>query len=432
MPDESGRVSVASRMREEWNRRAREDAHYYVAFGRRDQNEAEFLATASQLIPALQRELKRLPPTGQSLRALEIGCGPGRLMKPLSQNFAEIHGVDVSDEMIALARERLRDIPHAHVHLTDGASLAAFADASFDFVYSYAVFQHIPSREAVLAYFRETTRVLKDGGIFRAHVNGLPPLPDSEYDTWAGCRFTAAEIENFTRENGFDLLELSGVGTQYMWTTWRRRRSPRAAAIPTPARVRRITNAFSSEPLAPATGRFAAISLWIEGLPPDCELNGLAATIAGISATPFYLGPPAHDGLQQLNLLLPAGVRTGLQPVEVRWLSHLVCAAILRVVPPGPRVPRITAINDAVNLLSSARITSGLIKVVTEEMTDPALFTAAIDDAPIASVQWFCTDPLPPRFEFNLLLPDGLAPGPHALHLHYGKRSFPPVDIELA
>ena len=47
-------------------------------------------------------------------RALEIGCGPGRLMRPMSRHFVEIHGVDVSDEMIALAKEKLRDIPNAH------------------------------------------------------------------------------------------------------------------------------------------------------------------------------------------------------------------------------------------------------------------------------------------------------------------------------
>ncbi len=62
--------------------------------------------------------------------------------------------MDVSDEMIRLARDRLRDIPHAHVHATNGANLGQFADGSFDFVYSYAVFQHIPSREVVLEYMK--------------------------------------------------------------------------------------------------------------------------------------------------------------------------------------------------------------------------------------------------------------------------------------
>ena len=35
--------NVLDRMRQDWNERAREDAHYYVAFGRREQDDAEFL-----------------------------------------------------------------------------------------------------------------------------------------------------------------------------------------------------------------------------------------------------------------------------------------------------------------------------------------------------------------------------------------------------
>src|SRR5881227_2023381 len=74
--------------------------------------------------------------------ALEIGCGPGRLLRPLSRHFGEIHGVDVSDQMIALAKERLRDTPNAFPHHSSGSDLSLFPDEKFDFVYSYAVFQH--------------------------------------------------------------------------------------------------------------------------------------------------------------------------------------------------------------------------------------------------------------------------------------------------
>ena len=41
-------AEVSSRMREDWNARAREDAGYYVAFGRRDSDDAEFFATATE------------------------------------------------------------------------------------------------------------------------------------------------------------------------------------------------------------------------------------------------------------------------------------------------------------------------------------------------------------------------------------------------
>jgi len=87
----------------------------------------------------------------------------------MSRHFAEIHGVDVSDEMIRMARERLRDTPNAHPHHGTGSDLAMFPDEKFDFVYSYAVFQHIPSREVVFQYLREAC-----GCSSRRH----PALPD--------------------------------------------------------------------------------------------------------------------------------------------------------------------------------------------------------------------------------------------------------------
>ena len=88
---------MLERMRADWNARAGEDAYYYVAFGRREQDDEEFFATATDVLKLLTGELKRL--RGRQA-ALEIGCGQGRLMRPLSRHFAEIHGVDVSEEMI--------------------------------------------------------------------------------------------------------------------------------------------------------------------------------------------------------------------------------------------------------------------------------------------------------------------------------------------
>ena len=85
-------MSVAESMREDWNRRAREDANYYVAFGRKNQSEDEFLATANEAAAIFESLLFRLPVTDkENRRALEIGCGPGRLMIPMSKHFAEIH-----------------------------------------------------------------------------------------------------------------------------------------------------------------------------------------------------------------------------------------------------------------------------------------------------------------------------------------------------
>src|ERR1041385_2896601 len=69
--------TVSEKMRADWNERALEDAHYYVAFGGRDQDEDEFLATAADELRFLKEELKRFPKNAnrRAWRALEIGCG---------------------------------------------------------------------------------------------------------------------------------------------------------------------------------------------------------------------------------------------------------------------------------------------------------------------------------------------------------------------
>src|SRR6185295_17199773 len=210
--------NVLERMRADWNARAGEDAYYYVAFGRREQGDDEFFSTATDVLRLLTGEFKRLRARNT---ALEIGCGPGRLMRPLSRYFAKIHGVDVSEEMVRLAEQNLRDTPNAYAHQTSGSELSQFPDERFDFVYSYAVFQHIPSREVVFQYLREARRVLKTGGILRCQINGLPAHA-RQYDTWSGVRIAPEEITRFAAENDFQLLALEQIWTQYMWITCRK------------------------------------------------------------------------------------------------------------------------------------------------------------------------------------------------------------------
>lgn len=418
---------VSERMRADWNERAREDAHYYVAFGSKNQDDEGFEATGAEVVAAIEWELKRFPANAnrRAWRALEIGCGPGRLIKPLSRIFGEIHGVDVSDEMVRLARERLRGIPHAHVHATNGASLGLFADESFDAVYSYAVFQHIPSRDVVLEYMRETRRVLKPGGIFRGQFNGV--APEHAATTWSGVGFSPDDIRTFTRENGFQLLALEGAHTQYMWTTWRKRGSHPRAEVPGDIAINRVTNASSSEPVVPDSGPLAAISVWVTGLPDESDLNSLEVRLGGAPGTCVYIGPPEADGLQQVNVMLPKGVRTGLVPVEL--LGRI---AHVRVIPAGPLTPRILSVTDGINVIYKSRSTTGSVKVQLEEILEPDAVSATVSGQPVRDFEIRCTDPLPPRHEVNFHLPAGLTNGIHELRIAIGRRTLTPVSIEVA
>jgi SAM-dependent methyltransferase len=415
---------ILEQMRSDWNERAGEDAYYYVAFGRREQDDEEFFATAAPLIQALERELKRLQARDA---ALEIGCGPGRLMRPLSRHFREIHGVDVSDEMIRLARERLKDVPNAHPHHGSGTDLALFPNEKFDFVYSYAVFQHIPSRDVVFRYLQEARRVLKSGGILRCQVNGLPPHA-RQYDTWSGVRITPHEIVAFAREHDFQLLALEQIDTQYMWITCRKQ----PAGWSQGPSIRNISNALTGEAVAPSTGPLAALSLWIDRLPADCDLNNMSILADGAPCGIIYIGPPAADGVSQVNVALPDGVRTGLVPVDVRWRGAPLCpTAWARIMPAGPSVPRITGVTDGVNLLLDHRTNTGCLKVTMEAVADPQAFHAQIDGLDAPEIDAFCADPLFARYEFNVRLPSSIGRGAHVLQVKHGKRTYAPAGIEV-
>ncbi|MBI2687605.1 MAG: class I SAM-dependent methyltransferase [Acidobacteria bacterium] len=428
--------NVVEKMREDWNARAREDANYYVAFGRRDQEDDEFQSTAAEVVHGLEWEMRRLP-AGQdprNRRALEIGCGPGRLLRPMAAHFGEIHGVDISDEMVARARQRLAHVPHAHAHVARNSNLEMFAGESFDFAYSYAVFQHIPSRDVVLGYLKETWRVLKPGGYMRCQINGLPESA-ARYDTWSGVRIGSAELEEFCRANDFQMLSLEGTQTQYMWTTLRKRPRGWYEPVKRPeqaAAIRRITNAQNSEPVAPARGRFAALSLWVENLPDECDLLNFEVRVGNGRGTLTYIGPREYDGMAQVNLRLPFDVGTGLQPVTMAWRGEAIGpAAKVRIVPQPALVPRVLALSDGINLMSGPRIVTRSVKVTLEEVVSPEEFSATVDGRPVVDMDFFCTDPLPPRFEVNFKLPDEIAPGGHSLEMKLGKRVVAPVGIDV-
>ncbi len=428
--------NVVEKMREDWNARAREDANYYVAFGRRDQEDDEFQSTAGEVVHGLEWEMRRLPAgrDPRNGRALEIGCGPGRLLRPMSAHFGEIHGVDISDEMVARARRRLGHIPHAHAHVARNSNLEMFCGESFDFVYSYAVFQHIPSREVVLGYLRETWRVLKPGGFMRCQINGLPESA-ARYDTWSGVRISAVELQEFCRANDFQMLSLEGTETQYMWTTLRKRERGWYETVSKPAGpvvIRRITNAQNSEPVAPSRGRFAALSLWVENLPEECDLLNFEVHVGGARGRLTYIGPREYDGMAQVNLRLPPETGTGLQPVTLAWRGEPIGPpAKVRIVPQPALVPRVLALSDGINLMSGPRIETRSVKVTLEEVAEPDQFSATVGGLPVLDLDSFCTDPLPPRFEVNFKLPDEIGPGSHWLQMRLGSREVAPVGIEV-
>jgi SAM-dependent methyltransferase len=125
--------------------------------------------------------------------ALDFGCGVGRLTQALAPRFHRVVGVDVSPRMLTLAND-FNGFPSRVSYVNNQrGDLRQFADASFDFVISNIVLQHVPPALA-LAYIGEFFRVLAPGGalVFQipSHVRSsadVPapsrprPMPDDAY-----------------------------------------------------------------------------------------------------------------------------------------------------------------------------------------------------------------------------------------------------------
>ena len=120
----------------------------------------------------------------------ELGCGVGRIGRELAGEVARWHGLDISENMLAVARERLQGLGDVRFNALSGPRLPMLADASQDRGYCVAVFIHMDKEDMVL-YLREVARVLKPGGLFYFdHWNLAHPV---------GWKRFAMEVEQAAR-----------------------------------------------------------------------------------------------------------------------------------------------------------------------------------------------------------------------------------------
>lgn len=210
-------------MKSDWNERARENAMYYVVSAHKDWDEDEFFASGGinvrdQILADLDEICRGRDPNQMTM--LEIGCGVGRMTMHLAKIFGRVEAVDVSGEMIARARENVADLDNVGLSETSGADLSPFPDDHFDFCFSFIVFQHIPERDAVIGYLKEAHRTLKRDCLFKFQVQGGYL---EQTDTWLGVGFSEQEMTELADEIGFEVIQMSGQGTQYFWNWWLRK-----------------------------------------------------------------------------------------------------------------------------------------------------------------------------------------------------------------
>lgn len=150
-----------------------------------------------------------VPHSGE--RALDVGCGTGVFTAEIARSGAAVTGVDISEGMLTVARQRFTR-EELVVDLRLGtADRLPFADASFDVVTTVTMLEFVESPHAVVT---EMHRVLKPGG--RLVVAVL-----SSQSLWALQRRVSKQETIYSHAHFFSPCELVRLLEPYGAVSWR-------------------------------------------------------------------------------------------------------------------------------------------------------------------------------------------------------------------
>lgn len=140
-------------------------------------------------------------------RLLDLGCGPGNLLIPLSYSAAEAIGIDHPD-VIAQARRIFTD---SRIQWKAGRFPDVQVDGSFDCILAYSVIQYLPSFAEVLTFVEAGSAMLKEGGRFL-----VADIPNSDKkkrfaETKVGMAFEAEWRNAVDRQAGALSLAFDGA-----------------------------------------------------------------------------------------------------------------------------------------------------------------------------------------------------------------------------
>jgi ubiquinone/menaquinone biosynthesis C-methylase UbiE len=133
-----------------------------------------------------------LPPK-EAAKAVDFGCGTGFIVHLIKDRFSEVHGVDITVDMM-----KEIDLSSGNITLHEClAEKTPFESDTFDFASAYSFMDHLFDYKIFL---KEVHRVLKPGGLFfsdlnpnRAFISQLKLL-ESQYEA-IDSQIVAREIE---------------------------------------------------------------------------------------------------------------------------------------------------------------------------------------------------------------------------------------------
>jgi SAM-dependent methyltransferase len=204
-----------------WDDAAREDAMFNIITHADRINGGwtapEFFAHGQAEIDKAMARLDTLEVHPRRGRALDFGCGVGRLTQALAEYFKRADGVDVSPEMVDQARSHNRHPGRVEYHLN--TQRIPFRAGTFDLIYTMIVLQHMP-RNLQRGYVKEFFRVLKPGGVAMIDI---PDGPDYLHpNEWLSMYGTPrVMVEEWIDDAGGRLVDAEPLPEPSVWQHYR-------------------------------------------------------------------------------------------------------------------------------------------------------------------------------------------------------------------
>jgi methionine biosynthesis protein MetW len=160
-------------------------------------------------------------------KLLDVGCGEGTLGELARPMFREVHGIDIADDAVRLAREK--GVISRRVNLN--TERAPYPDETFDTVVTLDVIEHVFDP---IAFVLELRRVLRPGGHLVLSTPNIRKIqrvltliggrfPRTSYDPvgFDGGHlhyFTSADLRELFTRNGFEVVAVDGIcGDRRTW-----------------------------------------------------------------------------------------------------------------------------------------------------------------------------------------------------------------------
>lgn len=224
----------------EWEKFGKEDPYYgviaHVKFRKTnltDENKEELFKSGFDYINDILGKIRlHIDQTFTIKKALDFGCGVGRLIIPLANVAEEVTGVDVSESMLNEARKNCEARSLNKVVLVKSDDGLSLLNGKYDFIHSVIVFQHIPVKRGE-QIFENLLSHLEDEGVCVVHftyakshkTNKLVsllwkciPLSGNLINLIRGRRFFSPQMQMNTYDINHLFLTIQNAGVRSCYT----------------------------------------------------------------------------------------------------------------------------------------------------------------------------------------------------------------------